>query len=347
MAASRRHDQVPAVDVRVLDHLVALVERLGAVAHDGLHVVLRRASRRGAGVTREPHRLGRVLARERRPARRPASRSSPPAASSDTSPFAGALVAVDHDHAQLAIGSAPPRALRGRPSRPGRRRDDRDLRRDAHREARHDEQFRPLLAAEDVPLVAVLDRLSDRHVGAADRQLDRRHERRRPERQPERRVRVELVAGGVRQRAPVGRRQARARPGSSRPRRSAASPRRLDHRGRADGSPSKPDSEIFFTARSRRAAVGHDRLHAHRLPGEHHAVVGQHVDADALRQDGRALELVLLELQPVSISNRAPSSRLSEPRRDRSARTAPRPATIGSLAASGPCDLNAFCALST
>ena len=97
-----------------------------------------------------------------------------------------------------------PRATLGRRRTDGRRRQNDDLRRYAYRQRGHDQQVGPLLPAENVALIAILDRQPVDHlVAARERQRHLHVERRGSIRQAERRVGVEGVAPGLALAVPV------------------------------------------------------------------------------------------------------------------------------------------------
>ena len=172
-------------DVRVLDHLIAAVERLPAGRHDRA----RRDTRR-RGVRRRPDREAdrlRFVRPRRTSAAAPAASRVQPCGSSSVhrrlrlAPVVSLTtvtrisrdavarrwrrrrLAAARRRSAPAVRRARGAAGAGAARRAGRRaqrgrRNDRDLRRHAHRQRRHDQQLRSLLAAEDVALVAVLHR---------------------------------------------------------------------------------------------------------------------------------------------------------------------------------------------
>ena len=188
------------------------------------------------------------------------------------------------------------------------------------RELRHDVQFRPLLAGEDVVDVAVLDRPFDRQSGGPELDLERRAEGRRPERRPERHVGIERVAVRALDVGPVHAGHRRA--GGHRPRERALEDAAGHHPSPVAGGPAPVEARQRHAAHGyrRSPAIRRQELHRHALPGRHHPIVRQCFQAHAVGQQGGPLELALLRLQAASRSRGGTSPRAASRRGRRAGR---------------------------
>ena len=279
-AAGRVGHEVTPTDVRVLDGLVPLVERLPVARGHGLHVVASRPGTRGRGdgerhlarlvFTRERDRLGR---RRRRPAGRQLQR--------DVGRPTRAGV-VGHRDADVARHSATGEGD--------------DIGAQLDRERGDDQQFLPLLAAEDVAFVAERHRIRHHLIETADRQRHLRGERRRLERQAEGRLRIEVVVVAIGQPLPVRRRQLGL---GGHGERGVADVRleTFERDRRAGGRPFEP-GELHGLHRHAVATAGKGaQRDLRRLSAHDQAVIGQQVDAEPRGQSQRFLGLPLLLLE--------------------------------------------------
>ena len=158
-------------------------------------------------------------------------------------------------------------------------------------------ELHPFLAGEDIAGVAVLHRALDGNAGTPQFDVERRPKRGRPERRAEWRLRVEGVAVGAVDVAPVN---VRCRGAGWNADLAIAAVhagcgQRLGAAGRIRGvEAGQPDAAHRDAGRP---VIRGQHRHVQRLPRRHQPVVRQHLEADGVRQQRGALELPLLRLQ--------------------------------------------------
>ena len=298
----RRLEDVTTMDVRVLDDLVAAVEAMPVGLGD-------RANRPRAGRDvrrrrhREGHEVGLVGAREAHVAgrgrHRPAIRRLEPDVGLERP---GRVVGHGRRDEARRVG----RRRRAGGAGPGRHTavvdvgQDRDRRRGAQRHLRHDLQLHALLAAEDVALVPVLHREGHPHRGPLEVEREGHPERGGAKRQAEGSVGVDGIPPGLAVAVPVR----LARPCIGRDRddpvalHDLARVRRGRRRARQLALAEAGERADAGERHGAGASIGEYERQLHRLARHHHPVVGQGLEAEALREDERGLELPLGLAQP-------------------------------------------------